>query len=491
MAEPHSRDLVDIAAISDPGSRKYNEDNYLAVEGGQHHLLAVCDGMGGHAAGEVASMMAVELLEEQFCEDPDLSAKEPGKFLNDAINAANYAIFNDAQENTERKGMGSTCVVALLHAGKVSLGHVGDSRGYLIRSGAIRQLTRDHSFVEEMVKAGMITPHETHTNPQRNVILQSLGRGDGVKVEVTEDAVTLHRGDYILLCSDGLTAVVADQEIAELVTKLQEPQAICEELVDLTNRRGGPDNVTVVLARFEGESADGPLIAVVCDNEESNDLYQLLLHRDGYRIQFFKPLDAALDLQVSERPRMVIIEHAGGFETAGELARQLRAQDNLLNVPILVVADDLSESRWNLDEHNVAIPSDALITDLIPTVRRIFDEVMRRIYLLVEHQGDVDEIRDSFRYNGYAAKCYTTLSELTEAAEERAPDLVLVNVTEEIELVCASLKMDAATAQVPIVLTGEGVVSTHREAHMLGADYYLTKINDIVSLARMLIKDGQ
>jgi CheY-like chemotaxis protein len=188
---------------------------------------------------------------------------------------------------------------------------------------------------------------------------------------------------------------------------------------------------------------------------------------------------------------MIVIEHDDGFDAAVEFSRQLRAQDNLLNVPVLLVADDLDEAPKELDEGNEAITSDAMITDLIPTVRRIFDTVMRRIYLLVEHKGDVGEIRDSFRYNGYAAKCYTSLDELTKAADERAPDLVLVNVTEEIELVCASLKMDAATASVPIVLTADGVVGSHREAHMMGADYYLTKIDDIVSLARMLIKDGQ
>ncbi len=474
---------VTTVGMTDPGSRNHNEDGFLTITGTWQHLLAVCDGMGGHAAGEVASSLAVETLKEHFLQDHDASLGA-GPFLSQAISGANYAIYEDGRANPDRQGMGSTCVVALIRGAKLSVGHVGDSRAYLVRSGGIRQLTRDHSFVEEMVKAGMITPHEAHTNPQRNVILQSLGRGDGVNVDVSEDTVALRTGDYVVLCSDGLTAVVADQEIAETIERLGEPRLVVEELIDLTNRRGGPDNVTVICSRFDGEITEGPSIAVICDDSSSADLYRLVLQRAGFSIELYSTLSAALDLQVTQPPRLVIIDHPDDGQPALDLCQSLRREGTLKKVPFLLVSNAVSPREARAVGAAV-LPSSKLLTDLVPAVQGAIEAAMPRVYAL-DLLGTLDhELSEALSQDGCALFVARTLSDLLQRAQSLPPHLLLLHALDDVELPCAQLREHLLAC--PIVLTAEGAVANPREAYAVGADYYLPRTRDVAALAKMLL----
>ena len=484
MPTHRNKPRVTAIGMTDPGSRNHNEDGFLSIQGTYQHIFAVCDGMGGHAAGEIASAMAVEALKRAFVGDKD--AEQPaGTFLAEAINDANYSIFQDGQDNPERSGMGSTCVVGLVRGNKLSVGHVGDSRAYLIRGGGIRQLTRDHSFVEEMVKAGMITPHEAHSNPQRNVILQSLGRGDGVNVDVAAEAVNLKANDYVLLCSDGLTAVVADQEIAETVERLGDPKLVSEELIDLTNRRGGPDNVTVVCVRYDGEATEGPPIAIVCDDANSTDLYRLVLQRDGYSIELHNTLNAVLDFQIDSAPRLVILEHNDDAGVLMDICRELRAEPSLAYVPLLIVSDEIGEED-SKEINAQVLPSSKLLTELVSTVRHMIERVSPRIYTLDPNAEMDADVEESLRQEGFVVRSFPSLELLQSAISDLSSHLVLLQITDDVEYVCAALREHAIGC--PIVLTAQGAVSDAREAYAVGADYYLTRSKDVASLARMLIQ---
>jgi len=484
MPPKRTKPKVTAIGMTDPGSRTHNEDGFLSIQGTYQHIFAVCDGMGGHAAGEVASQMAVEALKKAFVSDRDMH-RSSGEFLGDAISSANYSIYEDGQAHPERAGMGSTCVVGLIRGTRLSVGHVGDSRAYLIRGGGIRQLTRDHSFVEEMVKAGMITPHETHSNPQRNVILQSLGRGDGVNVDVAEDAVALRTGDYVLLCSDGLTAVVADQEIAETIERLGEPRLVAEELIELTNRRGGPDNVTVVCVRYDGVVSEGPPIAVICDDANANDLYRLVLQRDGYSVDVYSPANAVLDLHIGTAPRLIIIEHNDDPSLVLDIAAHVGETPEFARVPMLIVSDEVK-----LDEAGKVgarvLTSRQLLTNLVPTVRELIESNSPRIYALDPSGAQNAEIESLLRADGYAVTRQTSLDVLLERIKTHPARLLLLHVTEDLEFICASVRERSGAC--PIVLTAEGAVSDARAAYAVGADYYLTRPRDIASLAKMLIQ---
>lgn len=482
MDSKRTKPKITAIGMTDPGSRNYNEDGFLTITGTWQHIFAVCDGMGGHAAGEVASSLAVETIKEHFLQDRNAELGA-GQFLNQAISGANYTIYEDGRANTERAGMGSTCVVALVRGARLSVGHVGDSRAYLVRSGGIRQLTRDHSFVEEMVKAGMITPHEAHTNPQRNVILQSLGRGDGVNVDVSEDAVALRAGDYVVLCSDGLTAVVADQEIAETIERLSEPRLVVEELIELTNRRGGPDNVTVICARYDGEQIEGPTIAVICDDSNSADLYRLVLQRAGFSIELYSSMNATLDLQVAQQPRLVIIEHADG-QQALDLCAQLRQEGSLKKAPFLLVSNAVDPKQARAVSAQV-LASSKLLTDLVPAVQEAIEAAMPKVYAL-DLLGNLDpDLDDALRAEGCSPFRATSLKALLDRARVVPPRLVLIHADDDVEIPCATIREQLLSC--PLVLTAEGAVSNAREAYAVGADYYLPRTRDVVALAKMLL----
>jgi protein phosphatase len=224
--------------------RPHNEDSLLADQ--DRGVLAVADGMGGHAAGEVASRLAIETVSELL----DTSSFEPDglpDLLRRAVSESNHRIGERMRTQPECRGMGTTLVVLVMHEGRFWIAHVGDSRAYLVRDGAIRQLTSDHSFVNELVRLGMLSREQAARDPRRNVVTRALGSGPHVEPDILEGAC--REGDLVLLCSDGLNTMLEDQEILAVIEQAgMEPDRASEALVDAANGAGGEDNVTVVVA---------------------------------------------------------------------------------------------------------------------------------------------------------------------------------------------------------------------------------------------------
>jgi serine/threonine protein phosphatase PrpC len=226
---------IDAGAASDTGRlRTGNEDSFLVDD--RLALYAVADGMGGHVAGEIASAIAIEALR---------AAVASGKALDAAITLANSAIFEKAATDPGLAGMGTTLTAVVLGESTVLIGHVGDSRGYRIRGGTLEQLTEDHSLVEELVREGRLSPEEAEIHPRRSVITRALGIDPRVEVDLyTIDAQT---GDRILLCSDGLTTMLRDEEVLRIAELEQDPRIAADKLIDAANEAGGEDNITVLI----------------------------------------------------------------------------------------------------------------------------------------------------------------------------------------------------------------------------------------------------
>jgi serine/threonine protein phosphatase PrpC len=251
--------------VSDVGRvRTNNEDSFRIVE--PLNLFILSDGMGGEAHGEVASALAVETV-EKFCSNPDEGKEDSGatlhgtasdnwapqtKTLQKAVFLANYAIHQSAQKHPEQRGMGATLTTGWLNGTKLSIAHVGDSRAYLLRTGTLQQLTNDHSLVAEQVRRGILTPQQAEESEMQSVLLRALGANPEVDVEV--DEVDLMPRDVVLFCSDGLTRMVTEPEIAGKLQSETDPAAGAQKLVDLANERGGLDNVTVIVVRVQDES---------------------------------------------------------------------------------------------------------------------------------------------------------------------------------------------------------------------------------------------
>jgi protein phosphatase len=217
-----------VGAKTDVGrGRPANEDTFLVDH--DDRLYAVADGMGGHRAGEVASATAIDALQAAFA---------GGAALDEAVEAANAAVFEKASDNLDMRGMGTTLTAAaLLDDHRVLLGHVGDSRAYLMRDGAVTRITEDHSLVEQLVREGRLSPEEASSHPQKAIITRALGIDP--EVEVDTYPVDLRPGDRLLLCSDGLTNMVADTAIAGILSRQPDPQQAAEQLVDMANEAGG------------------------------------------------------------------------------------------------------------------------------------------------------------------------------------------------------------------------------------------------------------
>lgn len=238
-----------VAALTHQGMvRKDNQDSYLCrapsdpVELERFgRLLIVADGLGGHRGGRVASRMAVELIGETYFRG-DHPPVYPA--LLHAIQFANQQIFEASRRNDDLRGMATTCTAAVVRYPMLYLAQVGDSRAYLIRNGTIRQLSTDHTLVEEMVNSGILSHEEARHHPDSHILTRSIGILEGVMVDALEPPIQLQPDDRLLLCSDGLTAYLDDNEIRQVATA-NEPQRACEILVDTANERGGRDNITV------------------------------------------------------------------------------------------------------------------------------------------------------------------------------------------------------------------------------------------------------
>jgi protein phosphatase len=241
--------------------RKHNEDSFLVDA--ELGLFVVADGLGGHAAGEVASRIVVETV-ARFVGDTlekdrtwpleyDPSLSYDGNRLKVAMLLSDQAIAEDIRRNPERETMGSTVVAGLFHGPKLTLAHVGDSRAYVLGPEGIRQVTRDHSWVAEQVANGILTPSEARVHPFRNVITQALGNGGELDVEV--QSLELSKSERLLLCSDGLSGMVGDKQIWDIVEQADNIQSALESLISTAREHGGEDNITAILVSWEPEKA--------------------------------------------------------------------------------------------------------------------------------------------------------------------------------------------------------------------------------------------
>lgn len=248
---------VRIAALTDVGMvRDHNEDavmivDYLRdslVEPDQNHLCVVCDGMGGAEAGEVAAAIAVKTIRD-YVETRLASAEivDPGKLMSAALEEANSKILEYVGTHPESRGMGSTGVTALVTPVGATVAWVGDSRGYILESGALRQVTKDHSLVQRLIDIGQITPEQARTHEHKNVITRSLGARQSGPAGAEAVAVKLKRGDQMLLCSDGLTTHVEDHDVAAILRRHRDPFDAARELIAAANAGGGTDNITVIV----------------------------------------------------------------------------------------------------------------------------------------------------------------------------------------------------------------------------------------------------
>ena len=220
--------------------REQNEDSLIV----RPPLYVVCDGMGGHEAGEIASEIAVNVISSAAPEYPDASA------LGQAVEEANLAIMRAASEGVGRVGMGTTCTAAMLQGERLVVAQVGDSRAYLLHDEKIQQLTRDHSLVADLVEAGHITPEEARFHPQRSVITRALGSDPHMRPDLYE--INVQTGDRLLLCSDGLYSMVDDYTIEGILEAQEDPQQAAEELVAAALKAGGHDNITVIVVDVTG-----------------------------------------------------------------------------------------------------------------------------------------------------------------------------------------------------------------------------------------------
>lgn len=242
---------IEIGNLTDVGrKRSNNEDSYGLFRFGPDEILAlVADGMGGHASGEVASRLAVETLRQIY--EKERTEQDMLGTLKSALEITNFTILQKSMESQGLHGMGTTATVLVLKEGQAFIGHVGDSRAYLLRDGALSQVTRDHSVVERMVERGLLSREEARNHPQRNVIYQTLGVNRDLEPEL-HGPIPVSPGDTFLLCTDGLSNLVTNEEISEIVRGAS-PQKACEQLVNLANQRGGHDNITLQILKAGGK----------------------------------------------------------------------------------------------------------------------------------------------------------------------------------------------------------------------------------------------
>jgi serine/threonine protein phosphatase PrpC len=235
--------------------RQHNEDSFLVESTAR--LFLVADGMGGHAAGEIASRIAVDSISEFILHTKEDDGTWPHAYdehykrstnrLMAAVRMANTRVLEAMRKDARLRGMGTTVVAAMADGDVMSFAHVGDSRAYLIRENALTRVTNDHSWVFEQVQAGMLTEAEAEKHPLRNVITRALGGALQVNPDASE--IKAKPGDVFLLCSDGLTGMVPENEILRIVTESENVEAACQTLIDVANERGGLDNITAILVK--------------------------------------------------------------------------------------------------------------------------------------------------------------------------------------------------------------------------------------------------
>jgi protein phosphatase len=272
---PASPIVLRLAGHTDVGQvREHNEDNFLVADlasgernaelGSAERPLAargavfgVCDGMGGAAAGEVASQLAVDLIFERLSAEPAPRGRdELAKRLVEAVEQAGVRIFHNARNDRSHRGMGTTATIGVLMDDRLFLAQVGDSRAYIYRGNQLTLVTRDQSLVNQLIEAGQLTEQEADSFEHNNIILQALGTAETVQVDLTY--VDLRRGDTLLMCSDGLSGMIKADDLREVLSSEDEPSAACRKLIDKANDAGGHDNITTIVVKFSGDGLQSP-----------------------------------------------------------------------------------------------------------------------------------------------------------------------------------------------------------------------------------------
>ena len=241
---------IKVGARTDVGMvRSGNEDNFFAEADGQRGVFVVADGMGGHAAGEVASEMAVQIIAKELGSLRGLTDEQAGERMRNAIIEANAEIFDRTLSEHDKRGMGTTITSLVLLPHRYLIGQVGDSRAYMLRDGQLLQVTKDHSYVQEQVDLGLLTPEQARVHPYSNVITRCIG----ANAEVVPDLYFGHLrpGDVLLLASDGLTGMLEDPQLQTILSGEGGPQQWVDRLINEANRRGGLDNITAIVIRIE------------------------------------------------------------------------------------------------------------------------------------------------------------------------------------------------------------------------------------------------
>ena len=329
--------LVEVYALTDVGrTRDHNEDAFVVSDlskgtqlefdasiqervGTRGVLFMVADGMGGAAAGELASATAVDVVLRHLREHWTSAAGDatPDAFvasLERATVTANGVIYRYATEHAEVRGMGTTATIAGLLGDTLYLAQVGDSRAYLVREGIARQLTKDQSLIQKLIEAGEISEEQAELSERKNIILQALGPEAHIKVDLTHQQI--RRGDVLILCSDGLSGLVRGDEIARAVREEPDLLSACRRLVDVANEMGGPDNITVVASRFDGAGLKRPMP----EDPVGHQLYE--------RPQLSAPNGADLDTLLRERTEAMM--RGGPIEPFPPAVRDDRRQQGLM-----------------------------------------------------------------------------------------------------------------------------------------------------------------
>lgn len=237
---------MNYSVLTDIGrARSQNQDAVFATDeavGSLPNLFVVADGMGGHKAGEYASNQAIALVKREVASDTE---SEPVQIINQGITAANNSIYEEATQDATKSGMGTTMVVATISDHHMCVGNVGDSRLYVYREGQLQQITQDHSVVGEMVRKGEMPKEQARNHPKRNLITRAVGAEKEIRVDFFDE--TLADGDLVLMCTDGLTSMVEEKQIEEVLASAVSLQEKANRLVELANDNGGRDNITIII----------------------------------------------------------------------------------------------------------------------------------------------------------------------------------------------------------------------------------------------------
>jgi protein phosphatase len=309
-------------------------------------VFMVADGMGGAAAGEIASATAVDVvlrhLREELDDKRSVSPEEFVSAVNRAAEIANWSIFHYAAGHPELRGMGTTATIAGLLGDRLYLAQVGDSRAYLVRDGVAYQLTKDQSLMQKLIEAGELTAEEAEHSERRNIILQALGPEPSVKLDLTFQQ--LRRGDVLILCSDGLSGLVKPYEIAAAVEDEVDLSAVADRLIGLANDRGGPDNITVVAARFDGEGLDWPR----ADDEVRHRIFPLGYDAFGPTVE--APSPAITSVEPEPEPELEVVAAADPAPLAAPAVDSARRKRGQLVMRIIALVGAvvlvLAALRW-------------------------------------------------------------------------------------------------------------------------------------------------